>query len=421
MSFLILSEGGDGLGIAVRLLAEGHKTTMWIRDSQADKRGVNIVEKDVAPIGGEYVTMLADCTGSGVVLDAYKASGGFVYGGSQFHDELEGNREFATEIFDKCGIQQPESQKFTDWESAVEFIKEYPERLVFKPEGRHSGNIPSYVSRSSADLLNMLDVFKKAIGDVEVEFVLQEFIKGTCISSEAWFCKGRLLSPTNHTLERKQLMVGDLGPSGGCSGNIVWVCSEGNCPLCEGLRRLEKVFKEHEYTGPIDINSVVSSDGEIYALEFTPRFGYDAFPTFLYGLFEGDFGAFIAENCRGFDGELPVKNGFAAGVRISTPPFPTEKFHSEGGKEIGGLSESNLNRFYPYEVDFQENTYATSAGYGVIGVAIGFSTEGIEEAFEDAYDFCKKIHIPDMQYRTDLGEVFKSDLTKIRRSLGVLV
>lgn len=418
MSFLIVSEGGDGIGLGVRLLSEGHNTTMWIRDPEAEKRGEGLIEKGSLPVGGEGVILVADCTGSGAILDSYKTNGGRTYNGSQFQDRLEGDRRFSSETFKRCGIPEPMSQSFTSWEDAEGFVTEYEERLVFKPEGKLSGNLPSYVAYDNADMLHMLSHFKGIMGEDEPEFVLQEFIKGVCISSEAFVSKGEILSPTNHTLERKQLMVGDLGPSGGCTGNVVWRC-EGECPLCDQLEKLAPVLREHEYTGCIDINSVVSSDGDIYALEFTPRFGYDAFPTLLYGLFDGNFGGFINDCSRGDRPEIPLRNGFAAGIRVSVPPWPSEEFHARSDLPIGGLRESDFERFYPYEISMSKNLFVTSGGYGIIGVAVGYSEEGIEEAFEDAYKLCERLRLPDKQYRTDLGEVFKSDLTKLRRSLGV--
>src|SRR5882672_1351291 len=80
---------------------------------------------------------------------------------------------------------------------------------------------------------------------------------------------------------------------------VMWCCNDRECRLCETLAKLSGMLEENQWTGPIDINTVVSKEGEIYALEFTPRLGYDAFPTFLYGLFESDFGQFVYNSCHG--------------------------------------------------------------------------------------------------------------------------
>jgi len=418
MGFIIISEGGDGLGLALRLQKEGHSVSMFIKDPIADQRGEGLVEKHKSP---DYTnTLITDCTGSGSIIDSYISAGGRAFGGSQVADRLESDRKYASEVFKNAGIREPFSKRFTEWESAAEFISEWDRdtKLVFKPEGKFSGVVPSYVPHDNKELLEMLEHYKEVIGN-ETEFVLQEFVEGTCISSEAWVSKGHMLSPFNHTLERKQLMDGDLGPSGGCTGNVVWACFEDSCPLCDNLHALEAFLDSCQYTGCIDINTVVTKEGDIYALEFTPRFGYDAFPTFLYGLFDGDFGEFVGACCRGDSPELPLKNGFAAGVRISIPPWPSEEFHAKSGLPIRGLRKSDFDKFYSYEVGLQEDSLVTSGGYGIIGVAIGYSEEGIEEAFEEAYKVAEKIRIPDKQYRTDLVEVFSKEYRVIERSMLV--
>jgi phosphoribosylamine-glycine ligase len=422
MGFLLISEGGDGLGLALRLKAEGHKTSMWIRDPMLEGRGEGLVEKGNAPDFTPVV--IADCTGSGALLDTYRDADALTFGGSQIADKLESDRKYASSIMKECGIKQPQAKSFNSWEDASHFVESQDDstRLVFKPEGHHSGNLPSYVSYDRTDMLHMLEHYKTIIGEAEAEFILQEFISGTCISSEGWFSKDHFIKPFNHTFERKQFLNDDLGPSGGCTGNVVWACLEDECPLCENLLRLEDFLTEVSYNGPIDINSVVSKVGEAYALEFTPRFGYDAFPTFLYGLFDGSFGEFVWDCARGAAGDtMPLRKGYAAGVRISTPPWPSEDFESKKGLPIGNLRFKDLERFYPYEVSLQEDNFITSGGVGIIGVAVGYSENSIDEAFEEAYKLCKKIRLPDMQYRTDLAEQFKSDLRRVSRYLTLNV
>lgn len=415
-NFYILSEGGDGLGLALRLQEEGHHVAMKINDPDLENRGENLIDKSIPP--GFNPILLADCTGSGGALDAYRDSGGYTFGGSSVADRLESDRSFASEVFSEAGIKQPDSVSFDNWEEGESFIQEHEDtRLVFKPEGKYSGTVPSYVSENSEDLLTYIEKAKLLITG-EPSFTLQEFIDGTCISSEAWYAKDHFILPTNHTLERKQFLCGDLGPSGGCTGNVVWRCDESECPLCRNLERLSGFLEKNSYNGCIDINSVVSKDGEIYALEFTPRLGYDAFPTLLYSLYDGDFGSFI-ESCakgRGPD-TMPLGSGYAAGVRISTPPWPSEDHKSKAGLSLRGLRGDSFESFYPYEVSRGEKGLVTSGGVGITGVAVGHSSS-IEGAFEEAYRVADKIKLQDKQYRTDFSEAFKSDLRKLHRAMN---
>jgi len=110
-----------------------------------------------------------------------------------------------------------------------------------------------------------------------------------------------------------------------------------------------------------------------------------------------------------FEGELEILDGFAAGVRISIPPWPTEKFHAEEGVPIRGLRDVDLSEsFYAYDVKKHDGKFLTSGGYGIIGVVNGFG-ETIGEAYAQAYRQVERLSLNDMQYRTDLFEVCYAD------------
>jgi phosphoribosylamine---glycine ligase len=418
-SFLILSEGGDGCGLAMRLQSEGHNVRVWIRETDAEHRCEGLIQKTNDLTFGEIV--LADCTGFGLILDSFREAGRLVFGGSSLHDRLENDRKFAKQVMEDVGIETPDSEYLEGpeaWEQAREIIKESEVRLVFKPGGRLSGVLPSYVSRDNEDLLGMLDYFKDKVGSSEPEFELQEFKEGVAISTEGWFDGKDFIRPFNHTIERKQLMCGDLGPSGGCTGNVVWLVDDEDDPLVMALLRLKSFLAEHRYVGPIDLNAVVGDEG-IYGLEFTPRFGYDAFPTFLLGLYSGGFGAFLSDVVRGNEAKLEVVDRFAAGVRVTIPPWPSEDFLASSGIPVRGLTSSDLKFFYPYDVMLRKDELESSGGWGIIGVVNGVG-DSVEDAFADVYRSVRHLKVPDMQYRLDLGEVCSKDFRMVRSLLREL-
>lgn len=422
MKFLIISEGGDGIGLATRLKAEGNDVRMWIRDTEVEHRGEGFVEKAKDSVWGEIV--VADCTGAGALLDHMRGDGSRVVGGSAIADKLESDRRFATEVMVRHGIQTPQSKHFDSWDDAIEFVKgvENSVRFVFKPEGSLSGIVPSQVTKNNQELVENIEHFKTLVGSDKPEFTLQEFIEGTAISTEGWFDGDKWLLPFNHTIERKQLMVGDIGPSGGCTGNVVWPCGDDDWIVREGLFKIEEFLREVQYKGAIDLNSVVNEEG-VFGLEFTPRFGYDAFPTFLFSLYSGDFGGLLYELARGDADELMrVRDGFGAGVRLSIPPWPCEKYHAEEGVPLRGLHREDLSSFfYPYDVKERDGKFVTSGGYGIVGVCNGYG-DSIGHAFAQAYQRLSKIKVFDGQYRTDLADVCFDDYRNInmlhRRDTG---
>jgi phosphoribosylamine--glycine ligase len=411
--FLVLSEGGDGIGLALRLKLEGHEAPVWHRDLQSEKHGKGLVDFAEDYRMGE--TLLADCTGFGLLLDKFRDEGGKVFGGSTFADKLEADRKFAEAVMKQAGIQTPKSKRVTSWGEARKVIEKLAAesgKVALKPEGALSGNLPSYVASDEEDALKMLEHWQKNYMADEIELTVQEFVKGVAVSTEGWF-NGQDWIPGlfNHTLERKQFLNDDLGPSGGCSGNLVWRCERSDRIVRNTLLRLTGLLREHNYIGPLDINCVVRG-GEVYGLEFTPRFGYDAFPTLLHCLCDFPFGEFIDDCARGEMPDVELEEGFAAGIRLTLPPYPSTKQEAQEGVQIRGLSNEDARWFYPYNVTVTDEGLASSGGAGIIGVING-SGEVAGEAFARAYEICSRLKIPDLQYRTDLCSATLKDFREL--------
>lgn len=411
MKFLFVSEAGDSMGIALRLIEEGNEVAIWLRDDEASKRGEGLVPRihnwEFEPDADTVYVF--DCTGSGFLASLLRKSGHFVVGGSHVADRLEMDRSFAQDVMKEHGIKTPKSKLFTDWDKAKEFVGRTDERLVFKPSGELSGVVPSYVAHDSVDMLKTLEHHERQHHG-QPEFVLQEFVKGIALSTEGWFNGTKFLRPFNHTIERKHLMNGDIGPSGGCTGNVVWSSDE----LGEDvLVPLEPFLAQHNYNGPIDLNAILTEDG-LYGLEFTPRFGYDATPTLLWWLLDGEVGGFLSDFARNQSPrDMQLRSGFAAGVRLTVSPWPAEKHEGPEGLPIRGLRGRDFGQFYPYDVmlNKSDGEYVTCGAYGIVGVAGGYGLS-IESAFDESYRIAEKVRVPGVQYRTDLTEVFKKDYRK---------
>src|SRR5208337_2073304 len=254
---------------------------------------------------------------------------------------------------------------------------------------------------------------EKEQGSSEVEITIQEFIEGVAVSTEGWFngedwAEGMF----NHTIERKHSMNGDLGPSGGCTGNVVWRCDASDPIVKQTLTKLTKVLREHRYVGCIDINCIVNEDG-VYGLEFTPRFGYDSFPTTLHSLCDFNFGSFIDSMARGDVCSESLSEGFGVGVRLTLPPWPSEKYQVQAGVRVRGLTEEDKRWFYPYGVMLVEDELQSSHGVGIVGVVNGYG-DSIGEAFARAYEIVTRLRIPEVQYRTDLAQECLKDYRQLK-------
>ena len=408
-----MSEGGDGVGLALRLQVEGHNTQIWIREVEQSSSGKGLVNQADEYEFGQ--TIIADCTGFGVLLDKYRDSGVPVFGGGSFADRLETDRQFAEEVMNNAEIDTPKSLSVRSWKDARKAIEKVEsEKVVLKPEGASSGVIPSYVASSQEDALNMLTHFEQDNGKDNVELTVQEFVEGIDVSTEGWFDGEDWIDGLfNHTIERKQLMNDNLGPSGGCTGNVVWSCDSKDPIVKYLLLKLTDILREHRYVGPIDVNCVINDKG-FYGLEFTPRFGYDAFPTMLYTLFSSDFGSFISECVNGNGIRTGLNAGFGCGVRLTIPPWPSEG--SPKKTSIRGFEERDKQSFYPYGAMLVDEELQSCGSDGSLGV-INCSGGSISEGFAKAYEIISRLEISNVQYRTDLPSIFLSDFREIQRIL----
>jgi phosphoribosylamine---glycine ligase len=413
---------GIGAWFMLRLLEEGHSV---------DYRYMGKIDKGNACLQGivpdcfvgdcdytKYDLSIFDLTGKAREAERSLQSTPTI-GDSKLADELEDNRLFGIEIMEEAGINVPYYEVFSNIGTARTFISKTKKRYVFKPNGGQDQRAATtYVSTSYQDLLEYFDKLEEFTKGQE--FILQEFVEGgTEISTEAYF-NGEDFFLINATLEEKKFMNGNIGPNTGCAGNLVWAYRDVPKVFKEGLGRLREYLGEVNYRGMVDLNTIVT-EGTLYGLEWTPRFGYDASATLFSLLPKGFFGEFLykiaaGESVAHIEGLTSKK--YAAAVRVSIPPYPFEELKhglQQPDVPIGGIEPEELERFWLWDACLVENKLVTCGeGYGVIGCPIYMGDTPLE-AFKNVYDRIKKLKIPDMQYRTDMTHYCTKRLDELDR------
>ncbi len=409
----MISKCGEGLGLLNKIQEEDNEVRVVIQNEDYKSVYKGIIEQANIFWGDKDTIFIFDFSGMGSLADRLKKEGHKVFGGSKWADKLEHDRMFGLNIMKKVGIKVPETKEFNNFEHGRKFILENKnKRFVFKPSGDELPSKLTYSCSDCEDLLKYLDYVEKYfINDID-SFVLQEFIEGKIISSEFWSqgSKG-FVWPGNHTIEVKKFMDNELGPSTGCSGNLVAINDEG-CPIMQEVLKIEDECIKEDYFGCIDLNTIITKKGEIYGLEWTPRFGYDAMPTFLQ-LIDGDLGELFSDISRGQLKKMRLfEDEYAGGIRLTIPPYPVEpesakdvkKLTPNLGVPIRGFKESDYDSLYFFEVMKEDNELFHSDGTGVIAVVSDFAISP-EKCFDNVYKILEEVKIPDKQYRTDLAEV----------------
>jgi phosphoribosylamine---glycine ligase len=397
---------GEGLWLAWKMAQEGHDVSAIVaedRYAEALKGLVRVMPGSEVYSASEYDLVVMDTSGMGADADAARLEVPTI-GGSVLADRLEEDRLYGLDFMTRCGMQVAPYEAFNNPADAIRFIKKNKKRYCFKPIGEQSDKSTTYVSCSPEDMLEYFDVLFRT-AKVK-DFILQEYVAGTEVSLEVYINENGYHA-LNATLETKKFLNGDLGPNTGCSGSLCWMMERENALFQKGLKKCIEPLQELGYVGPLDLNTIVNDSGA-WALEFTPRFGYDA-TALLTRLLPVSFGDFLHAIASGSPvPDLSPKHSFCASVRLSIPPYPTDglpdKFH-KAGVPIMGLTENNLDKFFVYDVRkrIEESDDLESAGLcGWIGspMAVG---ETIGQTFDGVYKMLKEVKVPNAQYRTDVA------------------
>jgi phosphoribosylamine--glycine ligase len=425
MKFLMVSKCGEGAQLLYNIGCEGNDVRIYIQEKEYRRNWKGIIPQSKYPAAENDEVVLFDMSGMGRIADSLRSQGIPVFGGSKFADKLEHDREFGLQMMQKSNIKVPDTHNFDvgEWSEARNFIKRAgDDRYVFKPSGDNLPSKLTYCPSDNEDLLEYLEFVEKYYGSHIREFVLQQFIEGTIISTEFWCDGTKFIRPANHTVEVKKFMNDDLGPSTGCSGNLIWI-AEDNPVVKQGITRLEKLCVKENYCGPIDLNAIVNDEG-VWGLEWTPRFGYDSMPTILQFI-SGELGQLFSDLARGqMSSDMPFLDGYAAGVRLTIPPYPiepesieeSEKASPNFGLPLRGLKEVYQENCYLFEIaPNEEGTGLVHGdGTGVVLVASDL-TDDPKTCLDVPYKILEECKIPDKQYRTDLKKVLPKMYEEARK------
>lgn len=410
MKILLMSAYADGLWFGALMEREGHSVSYALTSERYNRQLSGIIGSEPIIIGmgdiespEKYDLCVFDLTGMGEAAD-YARTLTPTIGDSVFADKLEHDRIFGIEYMQKCGISVPPFEHFTDPAEGIRYLKKTKKRVVFKPCGPTDCSA-TYVSKDHEDMIRFMDVLFRT-SHVK-EYILQTFIAGTELSTEAWITQDGYCAP-NHTLETKKLMSGDIGPATGCSSAVTWMPARETAAFRQGLKKATGQLNADGYCGPIDLNSICA-DGELYGLEWTPRFGYEGACN-LTRLLPIPFGDFCYQVASGkTPNPLVATHAFSASIRLSVPPYPLEgksrKLYSEGIPIEGIDLKRDLPNFFLSDVRVvaDSDRLETAGESGFIGAPICVG-DTMGEAFEAAKEKIKSLDIPNLQWRNDVGE-----------------
>ncbi len=414
-NFLFVSADASLIGdIAWQVQKEGHPVRYFIEqpgdkevahgfvtktdDWRADVDWADVIVFDDIWIGDEIAT--------GKIAEELRAQGKAVIGGSPATDKLEDDRGYAMDVLEKHGIHTVRHRVFTDFDEAIAHVEKEKAAYVIKPLGEVQ-NVKRllYVGHrpDGSDVVDVLRAYKKAWGHRMKGFQLQKKVQGVEVAICGFFNGTKFLEPINFNFEHKKLFNNNIGPSTGEMGTSMFWAGR-NRLFQKTLGKLEGWLAEVGYRGSIDLNCIVNSQG-IYPLEFTPRFGYPTIMLQAEGL-TTPISDVLYACAAGEDLTMKAHRGFQIGVRICVPPFPFKDpatFDENSRNAAIVFQDGKHDGIHIQDAKCVDGQWRVASESGVVVLATGKGTT-MQEARTQAYKRVQNIIIPNMYYRTDIGQ-----------------
>jgi phosphoribosylamine---glycine ligase len=416
--FLFDSLSGLIGDIAWQVSKEGHEVRYYIKEEkEADIADGFVAKSDGLEKDTEWADIIVfdDTLGQGEKAQALRARGKKVVGGTAYSDQLEDDRSFGQEELKKAGVNIIPYREFDNFDDAMEHVVKNPDRYVIKPSGE-AQNVKRRLfvgeEEDGQDVIRMLDAYKRAFSDEIKIFQLQRRVTGVEVAVGAFFNGKQFVYPVNINFEHKKLFPGNLGPPTGEMGtSMFW--SPPNHLFNQTLLKMESKLAQEGYVGYIDLNCIVNGNG-IYPLEFTSRFGYPTISIQQAGM-NTPIGQFFWDLANGNDPKLRVKSGFQIGVRIVVPPFPfddTDTIESFSRNAAIVFKKPPNDEYHIEDVKQVNGQWVVAGTSGVILIVVGLG-QTMKQAQSQVYSRIKNVMIPNMYYRTDIGDRWDEDSDRL--------
>jgi phosphoribosylamine--glycine ligase len=424
--------GGDGaLDFCMRAQEDGHDVLWSFLKTPRTRwfgRGLVTTTEDWRScVRWADVIVLTDNTKHLAALDHLRAAGRCapIIGATAESAAWELDRKTGQEVFKKAGIAIPAFREFTDYDAAIAYVKREGRAFVSKPSYDEADKSLSYVAKSPADLVYMLERWKRA-KRLKGAFILQEKVSGCEMAVGAWCGPHGFNSGWCENWEFKSLHAGDKGPNVGEMGTVLRVVAKSKLAR-KVLAPLEDRLVGMGYVGYVDVNCIIDEAGEPWPLEFTMRMGWPTF-NIQQALVEGDRVQWLADLSEGRDSRPFKLDTMAVGVVLALPEFPYGKSPLEKviGAPILGMSPSATRSVHLCQAMLSSapqdgsggvetaKCWATAGDYVLVASGLG---ESVRQARGRAYRTLEKIRIPASAFwRTDIGERLRSQLPQIQSS-----
>lgn len=361
---------------------------------------------------GKNGLIVFDDVGYGLDQDALRKEGYRVVGGSAGGDKLERDRRFAQELLAEKGMATVPIFTFSTPMEAIQFVKKNPKAWVVKQNNHQSALLYVGTLNDGRDVISILETYEK--NGVKI-VTLQERIEGVEVSINRYFNGNNWVGPSEITIEHKSLFNDNIGPKTGEMGNLMWYDNSKDSKFFnETIGKLEFYLRDVDFRGNIDINCFINED-KVYPIEVTARFGCPIVHSQSV-MHLSPWHEFLGAVADGKNYDLKHRDGYCIALTLALPPFPYEgtlaRAYSSEGLELffqEPLTTEEMENIHFEAIKKEKNgimeRYFVTHSIGYTIFVTGFG-DTVEEAREKVYSLAKKVVIPKIFYRTDIGASF---------------
>jgi phosphoribosylamine---glycine ligase len=431
MKILFISTDCIAIGLAHKLKKEGNDIKLFIKEKKSGANLDNIVEKtkdwkkELSWVGKEGLIIFDDI-GWGKEVKKLKLSGYKVVGGCDISDKIEIEREFGQKIFKEYGLKTVPLKDFDDIEEAIYFVKKNPSKWVIK-HNNHDSKFLTYIGRfdNGKDVISVLKNYLQNKYLDRQTISLHERVDGIEIGVGRYFNGKDWVGPIEMNVEHTRFFPDDIGPVTSEMGTLAWYDNDikNNKLFNDVLDKLKPFLQKINFNGDFEINCIVNEHGAV-PLEATTRFGTPIIHL-QTEIHESPWADFLDAIASGNEYDLKYKEGYGIVNLLATPPFPYGKGNHKDtlyGVNIylDLLSDEEKEHIHFEEIamraddkNFGQLYISNNDGYNMYTTATG---KTIKEAREKSLSIAKKVIIPKVFYRNDIGVKFENeDIEKLKK------
>jgi phosphoribosylamine---glycine ligase len=421
MRFLLIDPHGDALDVGLRAKQCGHDVKHFIKDTPRTCHiGIGLVDviREFRPwLEWADLIFMGDNLLYVKELDSFRSfrPAALIVGPTAETAAWELDRAKGFQICKKHGIRTPPYKEFSDYDSAIAYVKKRDSRLVSKPFGDADKALTYCASGPDpvADMIFMLEKWKKQ-QKLKGAFILQDFIEGIEMAADGWFGPHGFDLGWSESFEFKKLMSSNYGVNTGEMGTVIRFTKSSKLAR-QVLDPLGEELARESYCGYVSVNSIIDKNGQPWFLEFTMRPGYPTINIEAEVHSEDDPAARLYALASGTDCRSVLIDKVALGVVVALPSFP----HSHSlAKEMDGLPIFGLtDRLWPHvhlcQARLEKGQIQTAGDYVLVATA---ASNTVSQARQAAYARVKQISIPGgMSVRDDIGERLSKQLPELQK------